>query len=157
MEGHSVRAYADTSVFGGVVDDEFREASLRFLDGARTGRIALVVSVLVQDEIEGSPEPVQAAFEEMLGFAQFVDVDRQAYALQAAYLEHAVVTERWATDALHVAAASVGRCSMIVSWNFRHIVSFRRIPLYNAVNALMGYPALAIHSPLEVVLDEEDL
>lgn len=46
---------------------------------------------------------------------------------------------------------------MIVSWNCEHIVSFRRIPLYNAVNALMGYPPLAIHSPLEVRFDDEEL
>ena len=35
--------------------------------------------------------------------------------------------------------------------------AFRRIPLYNAVNVLMGYPPLAIHSPLEVLFDDEEL
>jgi hypothetical protein len=28
---------------------------------------------------------------------------------------------------------------MIISWNFKHIVHFQKIPKYNAVNALNGY------------------
>ena len=37
-------------------------------------------------------------------------------------------------DALHVAVATVSGCSVIVSWNFKHIVNYRKIPLYNAIN-----------------------
>jgi hypothetical protein len=44
---------------------------------------------------------------------------------------------------------------MIVSWNFRHIVHFQKMPLYNAVNALHRYPAIEIHSPAEVIEDED--
>jgi len=42
-----------------------------------------------------------------------------------------------------------------VSWNFKHIVNFRKIPLFNAVNVLKGYRQIAIHSPLEVINYEE--
>ena len=45
---------------------------------------------------------------------------------------------------------------MIVSWNFQHIVHFQRIPLYNGVNMLSGYSVIAIHSPPEVIGDEEE-
>jgi hypothetical protein len=55
-----------------------------------------------------------------------------------------------------VAIATVSGCPLIVSWNFRHIVSFRRIPLYNAVNVIAGYGPTAIHSPREVVESEEE-
>ncbi len=58
--------------------------------------------------------------------------------------------------ALHVAAATVSGCRAIVSWNFKHIVNFRRIPLYNGVNQMEGYGPIAIHTPLEVIFDEED-
>jgi len=44
---------------------------------------------------------------------------------------------------------------MIVSWNFRHIVHYQKIPKYNAVNVLNGYAPIAIHSPLEVIPDED--
>lgn len=39
---------------------------------------------------------------------------------------------------------------MIVSWNFKHIVHFEKIPLYNAVNTLQGFGPIQIYSPLEV-------
>jgi hypothetical protein len=52
---------------------------------------------------------------------------------------------------LHVANATVGGADMIVSWNFRHIVHFRKIRGFNAVNLKEGYATLAIYSPREVV------
>lgn len=156
MTAHRVRAYADTSVFGGAADAEFVGASRRFLAACREGRAQLVVSALVEGELEDAPAPVRRVFERMLDHAEVVEIDARAIALQAAYLDHGVVTERWATDALHVAVASVARCAAIVSWNFRHIVNFRRIPLYNGVNALMGYGPIAIHSPPEVPFDAEE-
>jgi hypothetical protein len=51
--------------------------------------------------------------------------------------------------------ATVSRCSIIVSWNFKHIVHFRKIPLYNAINLTRGYSTLAINSPSEVIEDED--
>ena len=60
---------------------------------------------------------------------------------------------------MHVAIATVARCPVIVSWNFRHIVHRLKVPQYNAVNTLRGYPGLAIHSPREVIeyAEEEGL
>ncbi len=75
--------------------------------------------------------------------------------LQQAYLDAKIVTPQMAVDALHVSLATVAECAMIVSWNFRHIVHFRKIRLYNAVNALNGYREIAIHSPYEVIGYEE--
>ncbi|APB32726.1 hypothetical protein GlitD10_0415 [Gloeomargarita lithophora Alchichica-D10] len=62
-----------------------------------------------------------------------------------------ILTGKSISDALHVALASVCRCSMIISWNFKHIVNFQKIPLYQAVNAVRGYPKIEIYSPLEVI------
>ncbi|MDQ1255697.1 MAG: hypothetical protein QG656_290 [Candidatus Hydrogenedentes bacterium] len=70
-----------------------------------------------------------------------------------------VVSAKWAADALHVAVATVSGCRAIVSWNFKHIVNFRRIPLNNEVNQMQGYGPIAIHTPQEVIFDgdEEEL
>jgi hypothetical protein len=54
-----------------------------------------------------------------------------------------------------VAVATVSKCDLIVSWNFKHIVHFDKITKYNAVNALHGYGKIGIFSPLEVI-DYED-
>jgi hypothetical protein len=65
------------------------------------------------------------------------------------------VSSKWADDALHVATATVTDCALIISWNFKHIVHFQKIPLYNAINIANGFRAIAIHSPLEVLNDDE--
>ena len=46
---------------------------------------------------------------------------------------------------------------VIVSWNFKHIVNFHKIPLYNGVNLSKGYGTIAIHDPCAVIGDEEDI
>jgi len=56
---------------------------------------------------------------------------------------------------LHVAVATLSQASLIVSWNFKDIVNFQKIPMYNAVNTLHGYKEIAIYSPLEVVEYED--
>jgi hypothetical protein len=42
-----MRVYADTSVFGGICDKEFEEASAAFFDLVRASRFRLVVSPVV--------------------------------------------------------------------------------------------------------------
>ena len=71
-------------------------------------------------------------------------------ALAQAYVSAGVVGHANQTDALHVAAATVARADLVLSWNFRHIVNYNRIRGYNGVNALNGYPPIEIHSPLEL-------
>ena len=57
-----------------------------------------------------------------------------------------------------VPAATVANTDLIVSWNFRHIVHFDKIRLYNAVNAMEGYRPVDIRSPREVIdYESEDL
>jgi len=153
---HSLRVYADTSVFGGVFDPEFAAPSKAFFDLAREGRIEVAVSGIVLDEIAGAPNEVVALFEELEPTLIPLVISDEANALRNAYLKAAVVGNRWRADALHVALASVNSCRAIVSWNFKHIVNFRRIPLYNGVNLAQGYGPIAIHTPSELRFDEED-
>lgn len=153
---NAIRVYADTSVFGGVFDTEFEELSRTFFEQVRSGAVELVVSSVVVDELRDAPNHVRDFFGELLPKIVRLDVDEDAYDLQQAYVRARVVGLKWETDALHVAAATVAGCRAIVSWNFKHIVNFRRIPLYNAVNQAQGYGSIAIHTPPEVVLDDDD-
>jgi len=91
----------------------------------------------------------------MLPFSETVYPNNEALQLQTAYLTAGILTPTWADDALHVALATVMQCDLIVSWNFRHIVHFRKVPLYNAVNTLNGYKPIAINTPAEVLAYDE--
>ena len=147
----AIRIYADTSVFGGAFDEEFQAASKVFFQQVRSGRFKLVTSALVQEEIEPAPTDVRGLFEGLLDIVDVVDVSEEAVSLRDAYLESGIVSPQWSDDALHVAIATVAGCALIVSWNFKHIVHFEKIPLYNAVNTLRGYSSIGIFSPLEVI------
>ena len=150
----SHRIYLDTSVFGGVFDDEFSRPSRILFDQFRSGLYVLVTSAVVQQELIGAPQAVTDLFDEIVPFAEIVDVSEQALKLRNAYLEAKIVPPRYAEDALHVALASVSECKILVSWNFKHIVHFDKISLYNAVNVLNGYDAISIFSPQEVIAYE---
>jgi len=152
----TVRVYADTSVFGGVFDDEFAAASQALFDLVRLGRFSLLVSDVSAREIAEAPARVRQHFEALLVHMEIVPVDERVLELRDAYLAKGIVGVRWADDAAHVAAATVAGAELIVSWNFRHMVHYEKIRLYNAVNASQGYGSVDIRSPLEVIEYEEE-
>ncbi len=154
-ERKQIRIYADTSVFGGVFDEEFQEPSKAFFDAIREERFILVTSELVRQEIEAGPQSVRQLFSEILPIVEIAEITPDALKLQDAYMGAGILSEKYSTDALHVALATVSHASLIVSWNFKHIVNFQKIPLYSAVNTLHGYSEIAIYSPLEVIEYED--
>jgi len=143
--------YTDTSVFGGVFDEEFEKASKAFFDLVRAGRYKLLVSDVSRQEIRWAPPQVREYFEQLLAFMRLVPLDERVLALRDACVSAGIVAARWTDDAAHVAAATVAQADLIVSWNFRHIVHFEKIRLYNAVNATRGFCAVEIRSPQEVI------
>jgi predicted nucleic acid-binding protein len=147
--------YGDTSVFGGVFDDEFSEASRAFFDEVRSGRFEVLVSSVVLDELRNAPEEVRRFYRELDAGVKGVELTEEAVLLVRQYIAAGIVGEKWRPDAQHVAMATVSGCRAIVSWNFRHIVHFEKIPLYNGVNLSRGFNPLAIHTPQEVLHYED--
>ncbi len=151
-----ILSYADTSVFGGVFDEGFDEASKAFFQQVREKRFKLVISPVVQREVELAPEKVRQFFDEMKKFADFIAISKEALLLRQAYLDAGIVTKKSTADALHVALATVAKCQLFVSWNFKHIVHFQKIPLYHAINTINGYTEINIYSPPEVINYERE-
>jgi hypothetical protein len=102
-----------------------------------------------------APLDVRMFFSRLAKVADMAAVSNESLALRNAYIKAEIVTVNCLDDALHVALATVSGCGLIVSWNFKHIVNFKKIPLYNGINGANGYPSISIHSPLEVINDEK--
>ena len=83
--------------------------------------------------------------------AEVVKLTEGALQLRQAYLNAGIVTAKSAADALHVALATVAKCRLIVSWNFKHIVNLQKIPLYQGVNLVNGYEEIYLYSPPQVL------
>ena len=154
-ENNKIKVYADTSVFGGVFDDEFSIASQKFFELIHNHTFELVVSVAVEREILSAPEHIRILYDELLPLTRKINITEKAVELQEAYLKEKILTNKWEDDALHIALATIEKCKMIVSWNFKHIVNYKKIPLYNAVNILKGYEKIEIYSPLEIINNED--
>ncbi len=154
---HRQRVYVDNSVFGGTEDEEFVEASRRFFERVRGGRYLVLVSRVVLDENERAPEEVRQVLADLPpGSVEEIPIDDEVDALAQAYIHAGVLGSRRIADATQVAAATVARADLILSWNFKHLVNYDRIRKFNGVNALNGYPQIEIRSPLEVSYGDED-
>ena len=58
-----IRVYADTSVIGGVFDEEFKAPTRKFFDEVISGQFALVTSAIVQNEMALAPTEVMEFFD----------------------------------------------------------------------------------------------
>jgi len=151
MTTQPIRAYVDTCVFGGAFDEEFAVPTSQFFNEVRLRRVQLIISPVVTDEILLAPQSVCELYFSLRDCVIIVDPDERAIALQQAYLTAGIVSPKWEADALHVAIATVFGCDVIVSWNFLHLVNFRRIKAYGRVNVENGYPPIDIYTPKEVL------
>jgi hypothetical protein len=150
------RIYVDTSVIGGCFDPEFAPWSKGLMRDFREEYFAPVVSELVAAEIARAPDFVQEVYQELLGLdAEVLGTSDLSDALAETYLEHGIVPERFRVDAGHIALATVGQVDIVVSWNFRHIVRFDKIRMFNAANRELGYKEVEFYSPREVTRYEE--
>lgn len=88
--------------------------------------------------------------------AKVIHVDEDAVSLVQYYVERSVLGQRFMNDMLHIALATIAEVDVLVSWNFKHIVRFDKIRLFNAVNIEQGYKPLTIYSPREVISHAEE-
>ena len=151
------RVYVDTSVFGGACDEQFSVASQRFFEQVGKGRYTVLISAITYGELQGAPTQVRRVLEDIpAGAVEEIGSDAEVRELAAAYIAAGALGATMESDALYVAAATVARADVIISWNFKHIVNFDRILKFNGVNMLNGYSQISIHSPLELTDDNED-
>lgn len=154
------RIYIDTSVIGGCHDEEFAPWSNGLMQDFRLGNFKPVLSRTVAFEILGAPLPVRRSYAALLNLDhELLEVTPEVVSLAELYQHRRILTPKFHDDGLHIALATIAEVDVLVSWNFRHIVHFDKIRLFNAVNLEQGYKALQIYSPREVTTydDEEEV
>jgi hypothetical protein len=151
------RLYFDTSVFGGVFDEEFEEISTLLFEKVKLGQIICVYSDLSETELKNAPENVRDFFISLpKENTEVIEVTEEAYLLADKYLAEKVVGQTSADDCRHIATATINKVDILVSWNFKHIVNVFRIRGYNSINLRCGYSQLDIRSPKEIVYNEDE-
>ena len=151
------RFYFDTSVFGGVFDEEFAELTATLFEKVKLGQIICVYSDLSESELSKAHQVVIDFFNTIPNeYKLCVEVTPEALTLAKTYIADNVVGQTSFDDCVHIALATIHKVDILVSWNFKHIVNVYRIRGYNSVNLRMGYTPLEIRSPKDIVSDETE-
>jgi predicted nucleic acid-binding protein len=150
------RIYIDTSVIGGYFDDEFEDASKQLFDRISNKDFDVYFSEVNETELSLAPIHIQDLKKIIpVDCYKYVDLNEEAKKLAEAYIAEKILGLASTNDAYHIAIASVNRLDCLVSWNFKHIVNFDKIKLFNSVNLKLGYPLIDIRTPLEFLKYED--
>jgi len=130
----------------------FEFDSMMLLSMVLKGRIVILYSDTVKDEIKVADADVQRFFKHIPHkYKEKVATTPEIRKLAETYIEERVVGETSMEDCLHIASATIHRADMLVSWNFKHIVNVCRIKGYNDINVRLGYTRLEIRTPTEAL------
>ena len=157
-----LKIYLDTSVWNFYFADdapEKRDVTRRFFENLPESGDELYIAEPVFIEIDNAgPDARNRLYELVARFRPFELKHRaEAYALAEEYVNHGALPPGAATDALHIAYASVAELDCIASWNMRHIANVRKQDGVQAVNLLNGYgKRLRLTTPYEVSEYEDD-
>jgi hypothetical protein len=146
-----LRIYIDTSVVGGYFDSMFADDTKSFFEKVKETNSILIISQLLEAEVSEAPQNVRDFFATLQNEnAEYIKVTQDAKDLAQMYIKEKVVGESSLSDCEHIGSATVHNASVLVSWNFKHIVNLPRIRGYNSINIREGYQNLEIRTPKEV-------
>ena len=121
--------------------------------GKARNRFDLYVSEAVVQEIkEGDPEAAAERKRNIMSVPMLIG-SPEALALTKKFLSQGVVPARAATDALHVAMATVYGIDYVVTWNCKHIANALAQREIARVSRSCGYEPPVLCTPLELLED----
>jgi len=149
MINRKISLYLDTSVIGGYFDDIFMQDTQLLFEKIKNGEYSAFISDMTKKELLKSPDKVRNLLNSIE--YQSIEITPECEDLAEEYIKENVVGATSRDDCTHIAVATVNNIDVLVSWNFKHIVNFKRIRGYNSINTKNGYRNLEIRSPKEMV------
>ncbi len=150
-----MRFYLDTSVFGGYYDDEFEQDTKSLFSYILKKNIPIIYSDINAEEILKAPDDIKNLLA-MIETVERIKVNEEIKTLAKLYIKEGALREKDFNDAQHIATATIASASVLISWNFKHMVNFLKIKQYNSINIREGYQMINIYSPKEINEDYED-
>ncbi|HBF87247.1 MAG TPA: PIN domain protein [Bacteroidales bacterium] len=152
-----LRVYIDTSVVGGYFDEEFEAVTKLFFDRIFCKDFLVYFSEISEAELSLAPDFVRELKAKIPEDCyRYLELDDEAKELAKTYIQEKVLGKASLDDAYHIAIATINRLDVLVSWNFKHIVNYDKIKLFNSINLKLGYPLIEIRSPKEFIKHESN-
>lgn len=156
-----LRVYLDTSVISHLKQDDVPEKmaeTQRLWNMFRERKYKAVVSDIAIQEIDDCPEPKRTILYSYLNEIDYelITATEEILELAGKFIDFGVLRQKSLDDCMHIAAAIVYNCDIILSWNFKHIVNYKTIRGVKVVTTAEGYKDVLIYPP-NVLLEEEEL
>lgn len=150
------RIYIDTSVIGGYYDTEFEVATRKLFERITNKDFAIFFSEVNETELILAPPHIQEVKNLIpIDCLNFIEMSDEVETLAQTYISEKALGKASENDAYHIALSSVHRLDCLISWNFKHIVNFDKIKMFNSINMRLGYLLIDIRSPFEFLKDEK--
>ena len=151
-----LKLYIDTSVWNFALERKRYEYYFvsRFLHLIKNRKAyTICVSDLVQGEIMDAHAGRKSLLQDLIAKYQSVNLEatEESFKLATIYVSEGIISRNHQDDAMHIAIASVNKCSYIISCNYKHIVRAKTIHGVHIINQKKGYDLLEIVSPREFV------
>jgi rRNA-processing protein FCF1 len=148
-----LRIYIDTSIIGGFFDKEFIVETKALFQRLENKEVIFVISDLLAKELEKAKREDKRNL--LLNYDndcfEYVELTEEAKTLADCYITEGIVGIKHKDDCQHIAIATVNKVDILASFNFKHIVNYDKIRLYNSVNLRQGYSTIEIRDPKHLI------
>ena len=149
------KIYLETTMFNYYFDDDrdAHEDTVALFEECAAGRFEPYTSDYVLYELNEAPDEKRGKMIELVRHYNItiLAANDETNALAMRYVSEGALPKGSLTDASHIASASVNGLDAIISLNFKHIVRTRTAKMTGAINILLGYGAIDISTPMEVI------
>jgi predicted nucleic acid-binding protein len=152
--------YLETTVFNFKFAEDSpdkRADTIKLFDEIREGKYIAYTSDYVLQELLRAEEPKRSEMVDLIGQykVKLLEANEIAETLADKYVSEEIIPQRYRTDGIHIAMATINNLDIIVSYNFRHIVKLKTIIGTESINLREGYKRIGIYSPTEVIENDE--
>ena len=153
------KIYLETTMFNYYfdIDRDAHADTVKLFDEIAEGKYDAYTSRTVIEELERTKGDKQEKMLKLIADREIpiLETSVEAEKLADIYISEGIVPAKYRTDGLHIAIATVNDLDMIISMNFQHIVKRKTIKMTATTNSLIGYRAIEIYSPMEVISNDE--
>jgi predicted nucleic acid-binding protein len=156
------RIYLDTSVVSYLRQEDAPEKmseTLEFWDLLRRGRYEVFISDVTVLELSKCLEPKRTELFALLSEIDYNEIETTGHAgvaeLSIAIAQQKLLPEKSVNDRLHIAAAIMSGCNILVSWNFKHLVNVKTIDGVRMISIANNLNPVDIYSPT-MLLERSD-
>ena len=155
-----LKIYLETTIFNFVFTDDSpdkKHDAVKLFKEIENGKYIPYTSDYVLQEIQKADEPKKSQMIDLMDQykIKFLEANENAEILTDKYVSENIIPQKYRTDGLHIAIATINDLDIIVSYNFHHIVKLKTIMGTESINLREGYKRIGIYSPTEVIENEE--